>query len=372
MKAQNISTDDVYSIETGALEFLVVDASDSLDYLARFINDVDPFHAQNCRTMKIYKDGTTSWTIAIFATKSIDTGEERRYSYGAKFAPWRDIKFWRQVTSSEMKRKLPCVQSQLIIEMKRKGRKKKPKVEQIIQSENCKAQTEPELKEVTFAVVTSSETKDNSSIDDKVEIGLTEFNKATNDRQQQPKDVSTQLHRDFLLNNQQLYALKRHQRIAEKLAGNYSVTLDQEPRLTGASKKTVKRRPEQLPQQDFTQEAETEGRQQEMTPASEIGERQQESTAEAEIGEAQQFTPAAETEERQQEMTPAAEIGERQQKSAAAAEIGEAQLFTPAAENGEAQQGGEHNQFDGRPHEYSENLIDEISEVPLIGFVNDT
>ena len=295
-----------------------------------------------------------------------------------------------------MKRKLPCVQSQLIIEMKRKGRKKKPKVEQIIQSENCKAQTEPEMKEVILAVVTSSETKGNSSIDDNVEVGLTEFNKATNDAQQQPKDVSTQLHIDFLLNNQQLNALKRHQRKAEKLAGNYSVTLDQEPRPTRASKKTVKRRPEQLPQQDFTPEAEIEERQQEMTPAAEIGERQQKSTAEAEIGEGQQFTPAAETEGRQQEMTPAAEIGERQQESTAAAEIGEAQQFTPAAEigeaqqftpaaengeaqlftqaaeNGEAQQGGEHNQFDGLPHEYSENLIDEISEVPLIGFVNDT
>ena len=78
IKTQNRSTDNVYSIKTGAPEFLVVDASDNLDCLARFINDVDPFHVQNCRTIKIYKDGTTSWTIAIFATKSIDTGEELR------------------------------------------------------------------------------------------------------------------------------------------------------------------------------------------------------------------------------------------------------------------------------------------------------
>ena len=35
------------------------------------------------------------------------------------------------------------------------------------------------------------------SIDDKVEVGLTEFNKATNDAQQQPKIVYTQFHRDF-------------------------------------------------------------------------------------------------------------------------------------------------------------------------------
>ena len=195
-------------------------------------------------------------------------------------------------------------------------------------------------------------------------------------------------------------------------------------------KKTVKRRPQQLPQLDFTPEAETEERQQEITPAAEIGERQQESKAAAEIGEAQQFTPAAEIGEAQQftpaaeigeaqqftpaaeigeaheftpaaengeaqqftpaaeigetqQFTPAAEIGEAQQFTPAAeigeaqqftpaAEIGEAHEFTPAAENGEAQQGGEHNQIDGLPHEYSKILIDETSEVPLIGFVNDT
>ena len=90
------------------------------------------------------------------------------------------------------------------------------------------------------------------SINDKVEVGLTEFNKETNDAQQQPKNVSTQYHRDFLLNNQQLNALKRHHRIAEKMAGNYSGTLKQGPTSTRASNKTVKRQPEQLPQKDFT------------------------------------------------------------------------------------------------------------------------
>ena len=44
--------------------------------------------------------------------------------------------------------------------MKRKGRKKKPKVEKITQSKNCRAQTEVEMKEVTLAVVKgSSETE---------------------------------------------------------------------------------------------------------------------------------------------------------------------------------------------------------------------
>ena len=55
IKTQNRITDNVYRIETGAPEFLVVDASDNLDCLARFINDVDPFHVQNCRTTKSIK-----------------------------------------------------------------------------------------------------------------------------------------------------------------------------------------------------------------------------------------------------------------------------------------------------------------------------
>ena len=46
IKTQNRSTDNVYSIGTGAPEFLVVDASENLDCLARFINDVDPLHVQ--------------------------------------------------------------------------------------------------------------------------------------------------------------------------------------------------------------------------------------------------------------------------------------------------------------------------------------
>ena len=69
--------------------------------------------------------------------------------------------FWYKVHCNwgETKRKLPCVQSQLIIEMKRKGRKKKPKVAQITQIENCKARTEPEKKEVYLAVVTGTSKK---------------------------------------------------------------------------------------------------------------------------------------------------------------------------------------------------------------------
>ena len=121
----------------------------------------------------------------------------------------------------------------------------------------------------------------------------------------------------------------------------------------------------------MTPAAETEERQQEMTPAAEIGGRQQESTAAAESGESEQFTTAAEIGGAQQ-FTAGAENGEAQQFTPAAENEEQQQEFTPTVEIGETQKGGEHNQIDGLPHENSENLIDEISEVPLIGFVNDT
>ena len=224
----------------------------------------------------------------------------------------------------------------------------------------------------------------NESIDDKVEIGLTEFHKATNETQQQPKNVSTQFHWDFLLSNQQLNALKRHHRIAQKLAEMCFGDIGARAHINKVFTKTIRRRPEQLSQQDFTPEAENEERQQEITPT-EIGERQQDFTAAAEIGEPQQFTPVAETEKRQQEFSPAAENEESQQDITPAAEIGEPQQFTPEAETekrqqeftptvelGEAQQGGEHSQMDGFPHGYGETLFDEISQVPSNGFVKDT
>ena len=53
MKTQAECSDNIYSIETGPPELLVLDATDS-HCLARLINDVDPFHSQNYRPVKIY------------------------------------------------------------------------------------------------------------------------------------------------------------------------------------------------------------------------------------------------------------------------------------------------------------------------------
>ena len=78
MKTQNRSINIVYSAETGVPDFLVVDASQTLNRLATFINDAEPFHSQNCRTLKLYENDTTSCTIGIFITNSNDTAEELR------------------------------------------------------------------------------------------------------------------------------------------------------------------------------------------------------------------------------------------------------------------------------------------------------
>ena len=88
-----VASDNPYAFETGPPENLVVDSSEDQTCLARFINDVDPYHTRNCEARKIYSnDG--KWTIAFFTTTSISEGTELRYSYGTKVAPWRQTSFW--------------------------------------------------------------------------------------------------------------------------------------------------------------------------------------------------------------------------------------------------------------------------------------
>ena len=116
---QQNSTDNIYSIETGAPEHVTVDASKRTECLGRYINDVDPFHAQNCRTVKIYNNNRSRWTIGIFATKNISSGEELRYSYGTKVAPWREMKFWKAEVRSKKNRirkhPVPCTQNDVAV-----------------------------------------------------------------------------------------------------------------------------------------------------------------------------------------------------------------------------------------------------------------
>ena len=95
VKTASEAQDNVYSIESGPPENLVVDVSNRTECIARFINDVDQFHVQNCRPVKVYDKEKSTWAIAIFATKNIEEEEELRYSYGSKEAPWRELKFWR-------------------------------------------------------------------------------------------------------------------------------------------------------------------------------------------------------------------------------------------------------------------------------------
>ena len=80
-------SDNIYSIETGAPELLVVDATDSPHCLARFIKDVDPFRSQNCRSVEIYKEAG-SWTIEFLLqgssvrTRSCATAMEQKKRLG--------------------------------------------------------------------------------------------------------------------------------------------------------------------------------------------------------------------------------------------------------------------------------------------------
>ena len=80
MKTQAGCSGNVYSIETGFPELLVVDATATPNCLACFINDIDPFNAQNCRPVKVYNQESGAWVIAIYATRVIDEEEELRYS----------------------------------------------------------------------------------------------------------------------------------------------------------------------------------------------------------------------------------------------------------------------------------------------------
>ena len=90
-----------------------------------FINDVDPFHSQNCRPVKVYNKETGPWTIAPFATRVIDENEELRYSYGTKEAPWRVMKFWRKAETSKQTKKQPCSRLDVVVERHRCEKEKK-------------------------------------------------------------------------------------------------------------------------------------------------------------------------------------------------------------------------------------------------------
>ena len=89
------NSDNVYTFLLKQPENVIVDASERPDCLARYINDIDCFHSKNCEVKVLRKD--KKWAIAFFATTAILEGEELRYSYGSRDAPWRKESFWTKV-----------------------------------------------------------------------------------------------------------------------------------------------------------------------------------------------------------------------------------------------------------------------------------
>lgn len=63
--------------------------------LGRLVNDA-PAKEANCKMKKIERERKPY--LALFATKSIDIGEELRYDYGVKNLPWR-AKTGRETTA---------------------------------------------------------------------------------------------------------------------------------------------------------------------------------------------------------------------------------------------------------------------------------
>ena len=89
------NSDNVYTFQLKEPENVIVDASERPECLARYINDIDCFHSKNCEVKVLRKE--KKWAIAFFATTAILEGEELRYSYGSRDAPWRKESFWTKV-----------------------------------------------------------------------------------------------------------------------------------------------------------------------------------------------------------------------------------------------------------------------------------
>ena len=69
-----------------SLIFYSIDATHSKN-LCHFVNDIDWKTKANCRMKIIEIDQQPH--LCLFATQDIPAGEELRYDYGYKKAPWR-------------------------------------------------------------------------------------------------------------------------------------------------------------------------------------------------------------------------------------------------------------------------------------------
>ena len=80
--------DNIYTFDSGPPDYVLIDASERKDCIARFINDSDYLHAANCRPVQ-FRDIEGLTQIAFYTTRSIQKGEELRYNYMCEEAPWK-------------------------------------------------------------------------------------------------------------------------------------------------------------------------------------------------------------------------------------------------------------------------------------------
>ena len=89
-----------FEFDLGKPRHQIIDATDLTEARGRFINDIDPFHPSNCFPEKFVLGEIIG--IKFVANKAIECGEEFRYDYGFKTAPWRKIGFFKETEEKKV------------------------------------------------------------------------------------------------------------------------------------------------------------------------------------------------------------------------------------------------------------------------------
>ena len=70
----------MYVFDSGKPDYVKIDATDHLDCVGRYINDVDPYHLPNCQPTR-EADENGDVVICFRCTKNVEEGEEFRFEY---------------------------------------------------------------------------------------------------------------------------------------------------------------------------------------------------------------------------------------------------------------------------------------------------
>ena len=81
-------SDNIYVFDTVKPDHTVIDASNYPGACGRYNNDIDPAHSKDCFPEKFFKK-TKQIGIKFTTNRTVEEGEEFRYDYGLKNAPWR-------------------------------------------------------------------------------------------------------------------------------------------------------------------------------------------------------------------------------------------------------------------------------------------